>query len=774
MPTPRTDIGTPAGAPRAALRTAFALAGTTSLTVQVLLLRELMVAWRGNELSFGLALAVWLTFTGAGSALVGPLAGRIGSPRLAFARGLLALSVLAPVALVVARLARDTVGVGAGELAGPGTLFLASIIALAPFTLVAGFLFAVGVAALSRERAPSAIGTVYILEAAGAAVGGILVSFVLLPHWDPVRIASFMAFLTAAAAFAIAHPPSAVPGTSPARVRAAAVAVALGSIVLLALSPAVDDATVGIAWKDLGFRSQTNSVYGRIVATQAGTQKSIYESGVLVASAPDRLAAEEAVHLPLLSHPGPSRVLLLGGGLAGTIDEILKHPTVTSVDFVELDPALVRTAASEFGDAMVGGHADGRVTVHYVDARFFVKRAHATYDVVIVNVPDPTTAQLNRFYTAGFFSEAERVLASGGLLGLAVSSAENYIGPDLARFLACVRTTLASAFEEVAIFPGDPCHFIAGPGATSARDVDLLIERVAERRLDVIHTRGYYLADRFSSERVAALDRAIEDVDSPLNTDLSPAGVYLSTVLWNRQFSRSPAFVRAAPRFLTLGNALIVAVVLAVALCAPALVRKAARSTLRRNVLVAVFVVGLTEISLEIAALIAFQSLYGYVYHRLALIVAAFMAGLAAGGWLGARAAARGAGPRAFALLELAIACVPLGLAATLTGLAGLPPDALAVWAGLFPLIVVGSAVLAGAQFPLAARLFATDAAVPSTAGGRLYGTDLAGSAVGAVFAGVILLPVMGIPGTMGALSLLNAAVLVGLVVPIVRLGRAA
>ncbi len=755
---------------RRLLLTAFALVGSTALFVQVLLLRELMVAWRGSELSFGVSLSIWLTLTGAGSALYGLVAGRLRPSRASVAWGLLALGTLAPLALVVARLARNAMGVGAGELTGLGPLIAAGAASLAPFTLVSGFMFALAVSVLSREpgQRESAVGSVYVLEAVGAALGGLLVSFVLLPSWDPVRIAflataanGVLACVIAVGAWKKAESSSRRPG-----LLVVSVVVLVGAVSLLgSLGTRLDGATVAATWADLGFRSQTNSIYGRIVVTRIGTQESIYESGVLVASSPDRLASEEATHLPLLAHRAPSRVLLLGGGLGGTISEILKHPTVLSVDYVELDPELVRAARRELGPAMTEGLDDPRVTVHFTDARFFVKRTREAFDVVIVNVPDPTTAQLNRFYTEEFFREVESVLATDGIVGITATSSETYIGEDLARFLSCLRRTLSEVFASVVAIPGDPCHFLAGERVhADVRDATVLSERIVERGLDVVFVRGYYLKDRLSPERIAYLDASLAGVEAPVNSDLLPACLHLSTVLANRQFADAPGLMRGAGRHLTVRNALLAGVAIIVLLMLPALRRRRMAAALPGSVLAAIFVVGLTEISIEITALLAFQSLYGYVYHHLALIVAAFMAGLALGGRLGTAAVRRGAGRRSFTCLQIALTGVPLALGAAVVGISRLPHDLLVAWSGFFPLIVVASAILAGAQFPLASRLYQGEDRDAGTTGGRLYGIDLFGSAIGATLAAVFLLPILGVTGAMGALAILNASVLVAIV----------
>jgi len=774
-----TRTGGPRGASGRARVASFTAAlvatGAATLTVQVLLLRELLTAWRGNEMSFGIALAVWLLTGGLGSLAYGLLGRRAAPSRVTLARGLVVLGLLSPTTLLLARALRGAMGLTTGEVSGFAPLVAASFLSVAPFTVIAGLIFAVSSSVLHRESGSrAAAGRVYLLEAAGAASAGIIVSFLLLPRLDPISIALSVTLLTCGASIWLLVSPPAAERPRSSGTLVAAVVFALASAVLMGpVAGRLDDASVGAQWRDVGFVEQTNSIYGRIVASSMGTQQSIYGSGVLAVSAPDRRTAEETVHLPMLAHPAPSRVLLLGGGLGGGVAEVLKHPSVTSVDYVELDPELVHTARRVFGSTMTRGLEDPRVTVRFADARFFVKQATAGYDVVIVGVPDPTTAQLNRFYTAEFMEEVSLALADGGVLGFSVQSAENYIGEELAAFLACLKTTAESVFVRVAVYPGDPCHILASRSGTPfTRDTGDLSERVRARGLDVAYVRDYYLADRLSPERIEQLDSALRGATARINTDLTPRAYYLSMVLWNRQFSGSPGVLLAAPNFLTERNALFAALALAAILAISA--KSGGKASPRpRTVVAAVLVVGATEISLELAALLAFQSIYGYVYRELALIAAAFMAGLALGGWLGTRAVKRGAGAGTFAVLQLLIAVVPLALGGALTRVAALPPQELRHLAALFPMIVVGAALLAGLQFPLAAKLVSGGRADAGATGGMLYGADLLGAAAGAVVTAVFLLPVMGTLGTMRALAAANAAVFVALALPVVSGRRA-
>ncbi|MCK4409758.1 MAG: hypothetical protein KAW67_06715, partial [Candidatus Eisenbacteria sp.] len=485
---------------------ALASTGAVTLTVQVLLLRELMTTWRGNEMSFGIAMTIWLVTGGIGSAAYGLVSRRIAPTRTDLARGLVALGVLAPSTLFAARALRGAMGLTAGEISGFAPLVIASLVSLAPFTVIAGLMFALSTSVVDRESRGRRIaaGEVYLVEAIGAATAGLIVSFVLLPKLCPVSIALLATLLSSCVSlWLVLSSSSGSTRGRPVKTLTAGVIAAVASAVLVGpAATRLNNASVRAQWRDVGFVSQTNSIYGRIVAASIGSQKSIYESGVLAASAPDRLSAEETVHLPMLVHPAPSRVLLLGGGLGGAIGEILKHPDVTMVDYIELDPELIPAARRAFGEAMTDGLGDPRVKVHFADARFFVKRALTPYDVVIVGIPDPTTAQLNRFYTAEFQQEVSSILADDGVLGFSVQSAENYIGAELAAFLACLRATTESVFPVVAMYPGDPCHIVASRSGTAfTRDARVLSERVGERGLDVVYVRDYYLSDRLSAER---------------------------------------------------------------------------------------------------------------------------------------------------------------------------------------------------------------------------------------------------------------------------------
>ena len=212
-------------------------------------------------------------------------------------------------------------------------------------------------------------------------------------------------------------------------------------------------------WQGFHLVATRDSIYGNLAVTQTGPIRSIYSNGVLLANAPDEAAAEEAVHYALLEHPAPKNILLIGGGVNGSVAQALRHPTVQRIDSVELDPALIAIARQFF--PAQPSNSDPRVHIHFSDGRHYLKTSAAAFDAIILNVPDPQNAQLNRFYTVEFFRSARAHLAPGGLLALELRSSEETISPDLAEFLRCIHRTLSQVFPYVVAIPGDTIHFFA-------------------------------------------------------------------------------------------------------------------------------------------------------------------------------------------------------------------------------------------------------------------------------------------------------------------------
>jgi len=181
---------------------------------------------------------------------------------------------------------------------------------------------------------------------------------------------------------------------------------------------------------------------------------------------------------------------------------------------------------------------------------------------------------------------------------------------------------------------------------------------------------------------------------------------------------------------------------------------------------------GFAGMTADLLVIFAFQTLYGYVYHWIALLIASFMVGLSLGGLLMTRHLRRVEGERrALLKLEGAILLFWLLLPLALSALYARPtyPHASASIQGVLLLANALAGLLVGAQFPLANTMWLRDTTSPTRGAGALYASDLVGAFLGAVLVSVVLVPILGILQT----CLLVAALKLGsLLVVVVRYPR--
>ncbi len=153
---------------------------------------------------------------------------------------------------------------------------------------------------------------------------------------------------------------------------------------------------------------------------------------------------EPMVHFPMLAHPRPERVLVIGGGDGGILREALRYSTVTHVDYVELDREVVEFCRAYLPDINGGAFDDNRVSIHFEDGRGFVERSSERYDVCIMDMTDPFGPS-RMLYTREFYQAVQARLDPEN--GLFAMHAESPVARPVA--FECIRRTLSQAFPVV-------------------------------------------------------------------------------------------------------------------------------------------------------------------------------------------------------------------------------------------------------------------------------------------------------------------------------------
>ena len=686
--------------------------GVSSIVTQFVLMRELLGAFAGNELVLGIVLGNWLLLTGVGAHL-GRTASRLRRPLGVLVLAHVLVAVLPIASVWVLRVARNVVFVRGAMVGIPETV-ASCFVLLLPYCLLAGFLLTLACRVLARGRGPESIGRVYFLDSIGDALGGLAFTFVLVHLFGHFRILYFPAAINLLFALVLA-----VLLRSKALL-AVAVTVAAG---LLAAATAwnLDGLSTRLQYAGQNVVYRGNSPYGDLVVTASAGQYNFIENGVPLFSTHNIGEVEQTVHYAMAQRPRARDVLLISGGVSGTAREILKYG-VQRVDYVELDPLIIEVGRRYVPDAL----ADERITVTRTDGRLFVKQTDRCYDVVIADLPDPSTSQLNRFYTVQFFTQARRVLKKGGVLSLAVGHYENYVSEELARLIAVTHRTLKEVFPNVVLIPGGRIYFLASDGELTL-DIAGRIEHAGVATQLV--TRDY-LEATLTPDRLADVERAVSP-RAAVNKDFSPVLYYYHLLHWMSRFRF---------RFGVLEGLLLAFLVLY-------LVRI-------RPVPMAIFTTGFAASTLVVVLMLAVQILCGSVYHKLGLIVTAFMAGLAIGSLIMNRVLGR-CGRRELMRLEFAVAAFAGGLPLALIGLSALPGGP---WSGAaaeagVALLALILAVLVGMEFPLAGK--ESFEAVTLTAA-RIYTADYVGACLGALLVSTFLLPVIGVVWVCALTAALN------------------
>ncbi|MFM9879941.1 MAG: polyamine aminopropyltransferase [Burkholderiaceae bacterium] len=161
--------------------------------------------------------------------------------------------------------------------------------------------------------------------------------------------------------------------------------------------------------------------YQRIVVTRhEGEGRSghrLFLNGNLQFAQRDEYRYHEAlVHPAMAGHGAPKKVAVLGGGDGMAVREVLKYASVESVTLVELDPAMTRLFSSQSALVSLNGGAlsSAKVQVVNADAFKWLEDTQDTFDVIVVDFPDPTNFSIGKLYTASFYALLEARLSASG------------------------------------------------------------------------------------------------------------------------------------------------------------------------------------------------------------------------------------------------------------------------------------------------------------------------------------------------------------------------
>jgi len=683
------------------------LLGFTCFIVQLVLIREFLNLFMGNELVIGIILALWMILTASG-AIAGRYLHRPGRNEASLLILLVLNGVLPLAGAIFAVWLRSILYVPGSMLSLQGILII-SLAGLAAFCFFSGMMFTILAATLSENSGKSSISRIYALEALGSLAGGIAFNFILVYSLNSLRILIIVMMLNLLAAVWFAF----VFKNKMVGISCLLLSLAL-LLPILFINP--DSVTAKMLYPGQEVLLNRDTPFGKIVLTENKGQYNFYSSGVLYASSWDIAKKEEKVHYAMALHPAPADVLMLSGGWDGALQEVLKYP-VSRVDYVDPNPWLLKAAASYLWIEW-----PENVNIRYTDPRRFLQETPHKYDVILLNTGPPNTVGNNRFYTREFFRKAKTSLHPGGIISLNLASAGNYLNEDTRLLYSNIYNTLKNTFLHIRLIPGGRSYFIASDEPLNG-DITALIQ---QKNIPTEYVNAWYLDMRSMDERAEMILNEL-DPDARINEDFYPLAAYLSLRQWLGMFHIQGWLIALIPLLLM---TLI-------------LLRM-------KPISLGLFASGFTASSAEFMLLIGFQVIYGFIYQMAGLIIMAFMAGLAAGSGYLHKYFRKEA--RTFIRIQLGI-----GIMAGITPFIMMAIDhpGFPAWLPglIITLLTFMFAVLTGIQYQLATRL--RDGTAPEVASST-YSADLLGSAFGVFLVAVFIFPLIGMVFTGLLLAGLN------------------
>ena len=658
--------------------------GIASVAVQLVCVREYLAQFQGNEIVIALIFFCWLVFGGVGTVVAKGFRTRVLQPSPTILAFLSCLLVIFSVSQVVAiRWLRDLVFIHGTSVGFYSTLGYVAM-TLFPYALLVGFVlpYSLSVARYRSARYPG--NWIYMADNAGDVAGAAIFSFVLV-HWLTPFQVLLVVHLPLLASLLLLE--SAISRRSAAASVLAVVVLVTGAVFEDRLLPSREGRRLYYA----------ESRYGRIEVIESAGAVSIFSDGVPSLFSQDPTLAEEIVHIPLSQVDRPRRLLLVSA-VGGMMAEVAKYRP-DRVDYVELDPLTAQLQLRFDLLTPIRG-----LTVIAQDARAYLSHASTRYDAILVSLPEPETYQVNRFYTAGFFELAKNHLAPGGVFSFGIDGVANYISEIRQQKLSSLANTAGTYFSHVMLMPGQRLLFVCRDRPMRT-DIPLLLE---QKGIDTRHIHRYFAGD-LTGQRIRQLNDAV-DPGIGRNLDLSPRLMRLAFVGWLARHGESSCWFA-----------------LALSVAALAYLTRITRPQW------VLLTTGCVNIGAEMVTIFTFQTLYGYVYLQIGVLVTVFLAGLLPGAWAGGRFT--GNRRRALMTGDLLL-CLLLVLFALILVVARQGMPGMVLYG--FGLAV---SFCCGFQFPLALMVSGDSAA----AAAQSFSADLVGAAIGVLLVSLVLIPFIGI-----------------------------
>ena len=512
-----------------------ACTGATAMVLQVLWTRALGTALGPSTYAFSAIVCAYLLGLAIGGFVTARIADRVTAVRMALTVVLLAtagftlfgITVIDDLPLLLHRIVLDQ---SLTMQALVRSEFALAALSVLPATICMGAIFPLTLSAVvgHQERLGAAVGRAYAINTWGAIFGSFAGVFILLPlvgvEWG-MRAAG-LSYVLLALALSFRLEPSVRP---------------LPRNLLRGLAAALILAF--IAWPGWNVAQWTAGLF-RLSMTRAYYADSKFKPAEVIFHH-DGLASTVTVEqedgvrwikvngkidgsshgdmptqilsgiLPMLLHPNPQEVAVIGCGSCVTVGAALQE-NPKHVTLVELEKDVV-AAAHLFSDVNHAPWDDARLSIVEDDGRNFLSRSRTPFDVIVSEPSNPWMTGAASLFTQEFFQIAKTRLKQDGVFVQWLQTYE--LAPQR---IASVLKTFQGAFPHVLAFSAHPDSndlLLVGSAAPVELNMPQLQERFTHAQAELARAELHSPSDLLAL--LLFTDREINGLpgDVPLNTD---------------------------------------------------------------------------------------------------------------------------------------------------------------------------------------------------------------------------------------------------------------
>jgi len=581
----------------------FILLGLNSFLTQTILLRETLIAINGNEIVFAMFLSLWLMVVGFGSILAGKTISS-GKNNQQWVYKLLPLTVIITIGelFLLNPLLKILIPVQ-GQLVNIPNLILLSLIILAPGALILGFLFPVMCQLLKTSKNP--VNSGYLNECLGFIIGGALFAFLI----GKISNLNFLIVLFVINIFFVLR-------------YNLKIFIPLLLMLVFGYTFLIDSYAQLYEKKYEAQRLilTKDSKYGRFEITKSFEQENYYWNGQYIASSDNTLYAEEVVNFILLQHPEPKRILLVGGILNGVLKKLHATSQVKQIDCVEINAQIIQQAPINSPDPKVNYYQDDIIN--------FLRNSDQKYDMIIIDVPDPQSLEINRYYLSSFINLLSSIMVdSKSVLVQSSSGGVNNLIAEIGLLTSIISRTTNPYFVYSTIIPSIKNLYIASNSNYISNDPVELINRKQNQGIKSPVFNEILIKDRCNLMRIKQIEQALAKYNTGRNTLDYPAAYLTSIMLWLRHLG-----IRIEDYFNLFNKSPVLLFILSLSglfVFLRAISALSHSSTLPWDLVI--FNASFINFVFEIMLLNIFQSKFGLLYYYIYLFSLLFMLGLVFG-----------------------------------------------------------------------------------------------------------------------------------------------